>query len=224
MLIPLLLILLNTSYSSTRIYDGIARDEGEIVYYQKYSVVGEKKAQRVFIEMWDPNGRRLGYKKIIFREHSYLPDVYFKEFLSKEVNDVTWGFGKVKVIQTNRVQKVESNLNFSPQQNRVFDFGIHNFILDHWDQVLKGEDLHVSAFFHQFGEWRDLVIKRAWKTKKEIGVFFTRNKVDLYMFQPSNYLTYRIKDKSLIGYRGVSLVKDTKGRYLNVDIEYQEQK
>jgi len=223
MLLPLLILLSVSSYSSTRIFEGVARDEGVVAYYQRFSVVEEKdNYKRGFIELWEPSGRRLGYKKIVFKNNPYLPDVYLKEFRTKEELEVEWGIGKVKVRDYNRVKRTEKSYEFSTSRTKIFDMGVHNFIIDHWDEILEGKEFEVSMFLPQFGDWKNIILRKAWSTDGKVGIEFARGNIHEMFFHSKNQITYTEKDKSLVHYRGLSLVKDGKGRYLEVNLDYEE--
>lgn len=229
-LVLLFSVLLSTRMAVCEVHEsfkGVAKQNGVVVYEEVHDVTFDdsKKVLEATTKYTDPSGKLLGVLKSNFRVSLNLPEHEFRDERTKNVYGIRRVDGRdLMFSQEDGKKEVQAPIESSESSGRtqIGCQGFSYFLKDKLD-FIKGQksipvlflipgDLQSYKFVLEFVKEND---DRTVEFRVKIENWFLR------AFAPELEFRYDPKISRITWYKGISNIKDAKGKTMNVTIEYQ---
>ncbi len=157
-----------------------------------------------------PDGSSLGNKTLDFSADPYVP-VYRMELPLSSYSEGIAGSGDPILVQRQEKGKKLETESIKRDGPTCADAGFHSFLLDHFDQLMKGEKVNlklvVAGGLDQFKFRARRIDDTTFEGKPAVRFYVEPDSLLRFVVDPLE-LTYDEKTRRLLEYRGMSNVID----------------
>lgn len=225
MLISLIfLIPFNFLLANTQVYFGEAFENGKLIYKEKHEVeYTEKKIIKSTTYYYEPSGELIAklvnnYQKSINLPVHEMDDMRLKMRYGLRYEDE-------RIILYLIEKSKEKTKKFQTDEFRdrlmVGGQGLHYFIINHFDEVISKKEQKLKFFIPGKLDVYDFYLKVKKVTIDKLELEILIDNWFLKLFAPKLEMTYDLKNKRLIRYRGLSNIQSKENKMMNVDIKYK---
>ncbi len=209
------------------LFKGEAKENGKLVYIENHDVTFDEagKATEAKTTYVDPNGKILGILSSDFRKSMSMPEHLFLDERTKGKYGIRRSGGKI-ILFNQDFGKEEETTEIADEENKdriqVGCQGFNYFLKGKLDEIIKIKDLPVL-----------FMVPGDLSTYKFLLEFVRENldqtvefkvKIEnwlLRMFAPQLEFRYDRKIDRIVWYRGISNIKNERGKVMNVTIDYK---
>lgn len=197
----------------------------QLVYRETHFYSADRLTHRV--EYRDSQGEWLAEKTIDYRTGLTTPEFEITHIPMKQRRKIYWSQGNITVTSQILEADKQSVAQIRPRYPLVIDAGFDTFIRKHWNTLTQGNSFE---FYFPLPQRAKLIRLKVRQIPCSIPA------IERHCFQllPANAflrlitepveLGYRLLDRRLIHYRGLSNIEDKHGEDLHVDIFYEYRK
>ena len=202
-------------------------ESGELLYREVHCVNEDVTEREVFYKA--PDGELLARKLVDYRSGAITPSFEQQNFYSNETIRVGFEQGQVNMsVVDNQSQQPRSESAVEPGDDLpvVIDAGFDEFVREHWDVLVAGENLEFQFPFADRESLVELRIgPRACSYESSTDQCFRLDLANwfLRLLVAPIELGYDREDRQLVRYRGLSNIGDGSGNGLVVDLRYDYQ-
>lgn len=195
------------SFKKARAYSS---KTGQLVYSIEIIHSSEKK---IVFNLKSSVGALIGTKTFNFGDLCpYSPSVESQNFIFPQSSSVKVTANQVRI--RNFDEGKQTQANFNNACDLVWDFGIHRFILDHWEE-LNQKEIQIKLLAPAEGKVFSFILSR-----ESNRVILTPESMLVKMFVDEIYFQYNSK-KELVEYKGMADMKNSEGASESVIIKYE---
>lgn len=215
------------AYGETRVYEGVARQDGKVVYTEKHSTtLNEGKVKSSVTEYLSPDGKTLGTLKNDYSKSLNAPEHTMLDHFHKNIHGVRYENEKIVMFTKDDGEK-ERTESVDPDDYKgkliVAGQGLHYYLVNHFEEVIAKGKLDMRFMIPGRLDSYNFFMKMK-KSSSEIVEF--EIEIDnwfLRMFAPKLELTYDRKKARLLRYKGLSNIRDKDKEIMSVEITYKYQ-
>lgn len=193
--------------------------------YTAYHVVTLENGREIRRKIYYRKGKeKIADKRISYRKNATVPDFEAKHHRIDYEEGASVSGNYVNVfVKTNRDRNRRQNL-VKIKENSILDTGFDAFVHKNWNSLMNGKQIKVNfiiparltSYTFRVQKSREYEYKgrRLAEFKVKIANFFIR------MIVRSIYVSYDIENRRLMVYRGLSNIRDRKGKNLKTNIYF----
>lgn len=211
------------SYCETRVFEGIAKREGQVVYFEKHTVVYEGETLiKSLIEYLEPGGEIIATLSTDHTHSLSAPEFILRDRRSKSYQGLHWQKGVVEMFSREGATAPVRQREFTPPADELLIAGpgLVYFVARHMNQIIgkngldfkyvipgrfRAFDFHISPLAHTSDRAEFEVKIKSWL---------------MSFFSPRLRLIYDVRSKRLLSFEGLSNIRDEDGSMMSVDINY----
>ncbi len=226
-LVLFLIGLTGLVYGETRVYQGVAKFEGKVVYEEKHQVTFEGgKITKTYTEYFDADKKLIGKLSNDYTKSLSAPEHSMEDLRLKNQHGLRYKNLDIELFNHDDGEKEEHKL-IGPGDYKgklvVASQGLHYYLVAHMEEVLKKGKLDLKFLIPGKLDAYDFYLKVLHYTDEKAEMEIKIDNWFLRLFAPRLKLIYDLKKKQLIHYEGLSNIKNSKGDMMSVDIEYRYQ-
>lgn len=219
-----LIFLVSPWFVHSKIITGVAKLDGKIVYTEKHSIDYTRNQSNTLEKItteYSNGAKDLGRRISIFRETgvdgNYIPEVAFSDKTNNESYNIEIS-NKVAVLKSDFNGKNEST-KFKLKSNQITTPALVKYILENFDSLQK-ETSYLDCLLPSSHRFIKVAVKK-YKIENDLVTFSIQAKsIFLKLFSDTTYVTFNLKDRSWVSYKGYSNLKDKDGKSMKVEISY----
>lgn len=212
-------LFLLSYFASAETLVGEAKYKGQLEYTEFHEITYFKN----MIQKIDSNylnlDKKIAFRQIEFPENHYIPNLVFKDELSTDTYSVT--VNGLKAVLKTFIGGKEKTTNFDVEDHMVLPDSISKYIYDNFSLVMS-EPKVLKCLFPSSHRFLDIIVKNEGSKVKDEVVFSIKPKSSIIsLFTTKTFIHYNMQTKAWKKYIGPSNLKNSKGKNLQVEIEYQ---
>jgi len=206
---------------NAQVITGKAFIEGKLIYIEKhYPVVNSNGSYKLLNTKYFYPDNDKNFAEVVssFNKNLFVPDTTFQDNRLKLFENTSLSDNKMLTIKRTEDNKTETK-SLEIDSLSVSGQGFHNFIVVHFDQLIKESKLISIVVTSKYDQYKFKVIKN--KVKDNVVEFkiYPQNFLLRQIVEPI-YLEYSLKNRNLLSFKGLSNLYDSKGNSQYVEIFY----
>lgn len=223
----LILVFLSVkAYSETQVFEAIAKNEGQLAYVERHTVVFDGSTIiKSLTEYLDPEGKLIGSMRSDYTHSLAAPEFVLQDQRHHSLQGLKWMKNKPEVFnqETGHGRVARKFLTTNEKEVQISGPGLIYFVAANLDKLISKKKLEFQYIIPGRLEAFDFYIKNT-AHNKEVAEFEVGMKSWLMrLFGPRLKLIYDIQKKRLIFFEGLSNLRDSEGKMMSVDIQYKYQ-
>lgn len=219
-LICLFFIFINSI--NAQMITGKAYIDNKLIYIEKhYPTLSKEGLYEILItDYFDSENKKFASIKSEFNKNKFVPDSIFEDFRSKSKEEVRFNSetGYIYVERSNP-KKTEKN-RFKVQSNAIHGQGFHNFIVNHFDELIKNKK-NISIVVTSRNDFYNFTIEKTAQNSNSVQFKVYPSHFLLKQLVTPIELTYSLDAKLLLRFFGLSNIEDENGKSQVVEIKYE---
>lgn len=219
------LIISFISYGKTQVYTGEAFEDGKLVYKEKHEVdIKDGVVLSSMTTYFDPNDKIIAKLTNSFTRSLNLPANEMVDERQKSIHGVRYaGDNPVMYSQEKNKKELTKKINLDDFKERlvVAGQGLHYYLLAHIKEIIGKKILKLKFLIPGRLDAYDFDLK---VSKVEEGKAYIEVEIHnwfLKLFAPKLKMVYHIEKKQLLKYEGLSNLKSSDDKMMNVQIIYR---
>lgn len=199
---------------------GEAKHKNKTIYSENHEIVYLKNMLKsINSDYIDTKDVKIGFRQIDFPENHYMPNLVFKDELHNDTYSLT--IDGLKGTLKSFIDGHEKTTEFNIEDDMVVTDSISKYIYDNFSLVMT-EPKILKCLIPKSHRFVDIILKSEKSKNKDEAVFSLKPKSTfLSFFTSKTLIVYNIQNKQLKKYIGPSNLKDSKGKILKVEIDYE---
>jgi hypothetical protein len=223
-LLPLFLMM-TLAYANTRVFEGVARYEGQFAYIERHTEVYNENDDILssLTVYFDEDGKVIGKLRHHFAESREIPSLVMNDYRSESRHGLR--YDEDKIILFNKVKGFPVERGFFDSSRLIegqwlAGQGLHFFIVNNLEELIKKEEFVFKLLLPPIQEGRVFLLEVVSVDEGEVKIEIRAANWFWKTFGPRLSLVYDREHKRLLHYSGFSNLKSEEGDMMMVDIKY----
>lgn len=206
-------------------YRGEARGKnGELIYIEKHEVVLlNGRVSKATTQYFDDRDKLIGILSSDFSKSLTSPEYVFEDKRHGDFHGIRIKDGQLFMFNREDGKEESRALDQATNSNELFVGcqGLHYYLRDHMDSVRAQRNLPVKFLIPGNLDYYNFIMN--YEEESKDGAVDFEIKIEnwfLRLFAPSLNVTYDPKTGRLVRYKGLSNIKNARGKLQNVEITY----
>jgi hypothetical protein len=225
----LLLLLPGTTLATTEFLTRIGHaydlDDNDFLYVEKHYSIEYEEESYSWVRYEDENGKLIAGKTSDYTHHPHMPEFSFSNHQTGHIESVFLNQDKHLITFTKAHEKEPVSKTIPYSDNAIIDSGFDKYIQSEWEKLTNGAVMKKDLLIPSLMRY---VRFRIYQSEVDIT---NDKKRRVFIVEPDGFfiravagstkLQYSYEKPNLLQYKGISNLRNDKGKNLRVVIKYE---
>ena len=225
MIYLLLLILTSLVHSGTRVFKGVAKYQGQVVYHETSTINFEgSRPLSSSVVYSGPDGTVLGKLDSDFSQNLSAPIYLLQDLRSSIHQGLRYEAGRMVAFRIDpKGEEKQKSFELTANDHTVVaGDGLRHFISHYLEELMNRKEMNVRLIIPGRLDVFDFLLKVAASNKEVVEIELVIKNLLLRFFSTPQRFVFDLETKRLRQFEGVSNLRNSEGEMMSVDVTYEE--